>query len=66
MDTKVLSNSKNIDLNGKDTCGKTLFIKACINGHKDVVRINPKLMTEFWQENSKLRLPKLSEFPLNL
>ena len=26
-----------------------------LNGHKDVVRINPKLMTEFWQKNSKLR-----------
>ena len=60
MDTKVLSNSKNIDLNGKDTSGKTSFmnLNACINRHKDVVRIrlhNPKLMTEFWKENSKLR-----------
>ena len=33
MDTKVLSNSKNIDLNGKDTSGKTSFMNACINGH---------------------------------
>ena len=37
MDTKVFSNSKNIDLNGKEISGKTSLMNACINGHKDVV-----------------------------
>ena len=39
MDTKMLSNNKNIDLNVKDIRGKTFFMNACINGHKDVVRL---------------------------
>mgnify|MGYP001278142733 CR=1 FL=1 len=30
----------NIDLNGKDKCGKTLLLNACINGHKNVVKVN--------------------------
>ena len=33
----MLSNSKNIDLNGKEISGKTSLMNACINGHKDVV-----------------------------
>ena len=37
MDTKVFSNSKNIDLNGKEISGKTSLMNACNNGHKDVV-----------------------------
>ena len=36
-DTKMLSNSKNIDLNCKEISGKTSLMNACINGHKDVV-----------------------------
>ena len=36
-DTKMLSNSKNIDLNGKEISGKTSLMNAYINGHKDVV-----------------------------
>ena len=30
----------NIDLNDKDKCGKTLLLNACINGHKNVVKVN--------------------------
>ena len=33
----MLSNSKNIDLNGKEISGKTSLLNACINGRKDVV-----------------------------
>ena len=46
MYTNILSNffftakTINIDLNGKDKCGKTLLLNACINGHKNVVKVN--------------------------
>ena len=39
LNTKMLSNNKNIDLNVKDIREKTFFMNACINGHKDVVRL---------------------------
>ena len=32
--------TKNIDLNSKDRYGLTQFMKACINGHNDVVKSN--------------------------
>ena len=32
------SSTKNIDLNGKDTCGLTQIVNSCINGHKYVVK----------------------------
>jgi len=30
----------NIDFNAKDLCGKTPFVNACINGHKEVVKLS--------------------------
>ena len=34
----LLTNQKNIDLNGKNISGKTRFVNACVNGRKDVVK----------------------------
>ena len=36
----VGKNGKNIDLNDWDICGETPLLNACINGHKDVVKVN--------------------------
>ena len=29
-----------IDFNAKNLCGKTPFVNACFNGHKDVVKLS--------------------------
>ena len=41
--TKLEKEKKNIDLNGKEISGWTPFMNACINVHKDVVKLLLKL-----------------------
>ena len=36
----MLSNSKNIDFNGKEKCGKTFYVNAWIDGYQDVVKLD--------------------------
>ena len=37
----------NIDLNSKDRSGWTQFMKACINGHTDVIKSTNPLILKF-------------------
>ena len=44
--------NKNVDFNAKDRLGLTLFLKVCINGHKEVVKLlfdhSDSKMRHFW------------------